>query len=242
MTLLATERMKLFSTRSPWFCAVLAVALVVGFAGLFSGTESDPRVVSTAAVLSGWQFGLMVVMVMAALAITTEYRFVTIRTTFQAVPGRTSVVLAKTGVVAALALVLGELSAFGAWALAKVLAGPSAPLTLATAADWRGVAGIGLGYAVAAVIALAVGAVVRQSAGAISILLIWVLLLENLVALIPRVGRDIQQWLPFMSLSRFLGDAGPDPVLGPWASLAYSAGIAVVLLGAAAAVVNRRDA
>ena len=39
-------------------------------------------------------------MVMATLAVTTEYRFGTIRATFQAVPNRTRTLLAKTTVVA----------------------------------------------------------------------------------------------------------------------------------------------
>jgi len=241
MTLLATERMKLFSTRSPWFCAVLALGMVIGFAGLLALAEEDSSSLGLRETLFGWQFGLMVVLVMGALAITTEYRFGTIRTAFQAVPNRTAVLLAKAGVVAALAGVIGEVAAFGAWGTAKVLA-PGADLAIAGEAGWRSVAGVGLVFAVAAVIAVAVGALVRQSAGAISILLIWTMLLENLVGIIPRVGDDIQDWLPFMAVNRFLGNSGPDPVMGPWPSLAYFAAIAAALLAVALVVVNKRDA
>jgi ABC-2 type transport system permease protein len=46
-------------------------------------------------------FGVMVLMIMAALAITSEYRFGTIRTTFQAVPNRASVLIAKAGLIGA---------------------------------------------------------------------------------------------------------------------------------------------
>src|SRR5699024_8721205 len=45
--------------------------------------------------------GLMVVMIMAALAITTEYRFSTIRSSFLAAPGRFGLLGAKAVVVSA---------------------------------------------------------------------------------------------------------------------------------------------
>lgn len=37
MTLLAVERIKLFTTRSPWWCALITLAVVVGFAAIFAG-------------------------------------------------------------------------------------------------------------------------------------------------------------------------------------------------------------
>ena len=242
MTLLATERMKLLSTRSPWFSTVLAIGLVIGFAGLLALVEDRPGAFDLRMLLSGWQFGLMVVMVMAALAITTEYRFGTIRTTFQAVPNRSAVLLAKTAVVAVLAAVIGEVAGCGAWAAGKALAAPGVDLALSGPEAWRMVAGIGPVFAITAVIAVAVGIMVRQSAGAIAILLIWTMLVENLVGIIPKVGDDIQDWLPFMAVDRFFTGGGPDPVMGPWASLAYFAGFAVVLLGISLVVANKRDA
>ena len=69
MTLLAVERIKLFSTRSPWWCAALAVGLPLTYTGL-SAASSDEGL-SVAGAMAGHQFGLMVVLVMAVLAITT---------------------------------------------------------------------------------------------------------------------------------------------------------------------------
>ncbi|WP_424183559.1 hypothetical protein ACOBQX_16340 [Actinokineospora sp. G85] len=239
MTLMATERMKLFSTRSPWFCSALTISLVVGFAGLLAATSDEPADVDLGLLLAGSQFGLMVVLVMGALAITTEYRFGTIRTTFQAMPSRTAVLGAKAGVVALVALVLGEVAGFGAWGVGKVF---GVEAGLSSGADWRAVVGLGVVFALSAIAAVAVGALIRQSAGAISILLVWSLLLEDLVSLIPNVGDNIRDWMPFVSARRFLGNAGPDPVLGPWASLGYFAAITAVLFVIAAVVVNKRDA
>lgn len=247
MTLIATERIKLFTTRSPWWCMLLALVLTIGFAGLIAANIGDERTFSLPEAEGGYQFGLVVMMVMAALAVTTEYRFGTIRTSFQAVPNRIALLLAKTAVVAVLAAVIGEITAFASWGLAKAIH-PSGALALSGEEAWRNVAGLGLVYLVTAVIAVAVGILVRQTAGAVAILLIYSLLVENLVTLIPKIGNDIQKWMPFTMANHFLtgGVRGPggvvDAPLAPWASLLYFAGIGAVLLIVALGTANRRDA
>ncbi|QGK71835.1 hypothetical protein GIY23_22065 [Allosaccharopolyspora coralli] len=239
MALLAVERIKLFSTRSPWWCLVLALGLTSGYAGMLAAYSDGP--VTVPMTQSGAQLGLMVVMVMAALAITTEYRFGTIRASFQAMPNRFAVLLAKAAVVTGLALVLGLLVAFSSLAVSAVVSTDS-QLALTTAEQWRQVAGVGAVFAVAAIMALAVGTLVRQTAGAVTILLVWSMMVESLVALIPEIGTTIQEWLPFTALDRFLGRAAPDAVLGPWGSLCYVLGVAVALWIVAAVVAHRRDA
>lgn len=253
MTLLAVERIKLFTTRSPWWCAAITLAIVIGFAALITGTAGGEFQVSVATTQFGYGFGLAVIMVLAALSITTEYRFGTIRTTFQAVPKRTSALLAKTAVVATLALVIGEAAAFGALGLSAVM-DPGADLALSSAADWRQVAGVGVVYALTAVMAVAVGIMIRHSAGAISLLLIYSMLVESLVKLIPAVGDDINRWMPFNVAEKFLsGDGsargavaqGPPlstSTLSPTLALVYFAGVAALLLTASLVMAKQRDA
>lgn len=249
MTLLAVERIKLFSTRSPWWCMAIALVLTAGFAALISAQVSatDLQVAMTQV---GYQFGLVVVMVMAALAVTTEYRTGTIRATFQAIPNRAAALLAKTAVVAILAGVVGEITAWVSWGLAKLIR-PGADLAITTEQQWRNVAGVGLVYLVGAVIAVAVGILLRHTAGAIAVLLIYTLLVESLIRLIPTIGPDIQRWMPFVVGSDFLtgggslrmgGPVSGDPALPPWWSLAYFAGVAVVLLIVALISAVKRDA
>lgn len=248
MTLLAVERIKLVSTRSPWWCAALAVALPAGFATLFVGF-SEPGAVTVASTQFGFYFGMIVIMVMSALAVTTEYRFGTIRTTFQAVPNRVAVLAAKAAMVALVAGVIGEIAAFASYWLARLIK-PAADLTIDNGAEWRQVAGIGLVYAVAAVLAMAVGTLVRHTAAALAILLTYTLLVENVVVLIPEVGPDIQRWMPFSAVNQFATAGTPPPVdgqvlelaYGPWLGLAYVVGIALALLAIAIGVANRRDA
>lgn len=248
MTLLAVERIKFFSTRSPWCCMALALVLTIGFAALIASmAHGVPDIrLRLSTIQAGYQFGLMVVMVMGTLAITTEYRFGTIRASFQATPNRTAVLLAKTTVVAIVALIIGEVAAFASWAVASVLT-PNVNLAIRTADDWRVVAGVGPVFAVGAALAVAVGILLRHTAGAVSLIMIWSLLVESLVAVIPKVGIDIQKWMPFTAAGRFLsetsaGPVRPDVPFGPWGSLAYFAAITAGLLVVALFTAHRRDA
>ena len=83
MTLLSVERIKLFSTKSPYWCLASIFAAALLFALLF-GTLNGAQNASTFLSQTGLQIGMTVFMVMAALAITTEYRFSTIRVSFLA--------------------------------------------------------------------------------------------------------------------------------------------------------------
>jgi ABC-2 type transport system permease protein len=252
MSLLTVERIKLFSTRSPWWCMVLALVLADGFITLafIFAPDDIARAFRPIDTQGTYNFGLMVMMVMATLAVTTEYRFGTIRTSFLSVPRRIPILLAKTGVAAVLSGLVGLITAFGAWGLGNVLV-PDADLALNSGADWRALLGVGLVYFFAAIIAVAVGILIRQSAGAIAIVICWPLLLEGIGLAIPKVGDFIGDWGPFSRVNWFLtGNQGvspgegsvPNSVMGPTASLLYFAAWAVGLLIISLVVAKKRDA
>jgi ABC-2 type transport system permease protein len=251
VTLLAVERIKLFSTRSPWWCIALAAVLMVGLGALVTGLSSgEPLPEGVSTTQAGYGLALNVMLVMSAISITTEYRTGTIRVTFLAVPNRTVALLAKTGTVGLVCGLVGEVVAFAAYGVGRLVK-PGAHLALDSGPEWRQVAGLGVVFALSAAIAVAVGALVRHTAGAITILLVWKMLVEGLVGIIPRAGDDIQRWLPWTNASHFLlagneNAAGlefelPMP-FGAWGSLAYFAGFAAAMLALAAVAVQRRDA
>lgn len=249
MTLLAVERIKLFTTRSPWWCALVTVVLTVGFTALITSATDETEFIDVGSTQFAYSFGLSVIMVLAALAVTTEYRFGTIRTTFQAVPNRIAALLAKATVVALLALAIGEITAFGSLGMAMLIA-PEADLSLNTAAEWINVAGVGPVYALTAVLAVGVGILIRHSAGAVALLLIYSTAVESLVQLIPNVGDDIYKWLPFNVANKFItggesATAGPPmstATLSPGWSLAYFAGVCLAVLAIGLLTARRRDA
>jgi ABC-2 type transport system permease protein len=254
MSVIAVERIKLFSTRSPWWCMIVAAVLSIGLAALATGFASGPEEAQVTPAMTQFGVGLgqMVIMVMAALAVTTEYRFGTIRTSFQAVPQRMALLLNKTIVVATLAAVVGLVASWGSWAVGNLLAG-TADMTIDTSAEWRLMFGQGLVYGIAAIFAIAVGILIRQSAGAIAILILWPLLVESLLPLIPKIGDDLQKWTPFTNANQFLNGgqdmglagadaAGATTALSPWWALLYFAGWAAALLAIALFSASTRDA
>lgn len=251
MSLLAMERIKFVSTRSPWWCMALAIFVSAGITalivGLLPAEELGP--ISPSTTQAGYLWGQMIIMVMAALAATTEYRFNTIKTTFLAAPNRANALLAKTAVVAFASGVVGLLLAFASWGL-SVLIKPDADLALNSGVAFRAVAGIGLNAALTGVFALAVGILIRQSAGAIAVVLIWALLVERiLITVIPRVGDDIKKVLPLSNGDWFTGagDANTtnpafDVGRGPWWALLVFAIWAFGLLAVGLVITKKRDA
>ncbi|MFN2496805.1 MAG: hypothetical protein ABR608_12985 [Pseudonocardiaceae bacterium] len=255
MSLLAVERIKLFSTRSPWWCMALVVAFGLGFGALIAALPSDFPI-TVGATQFGIAFGQAVIMVLAAIAVTSEYRFGTIRATFTAVPNRTAVLLAKTAVVALLSALVGLVSAFGAWGIAYLIGSEGADLAINSGPEWRAVAGQGLVYGLIAIAAVGAGLLVRQTAGAISLLLVWWLIIEGIiVSILESFDLHLTRWMPFANASNFVtagdssanGEAQGGPVIdypfgGPWGSLGYFATVAMVLLVIGIIVANRRDA
>ena len=187
----------------------------------------------------------MVLMILAALTVTSEYRFGIIRTTFQATPQRGTVLMAKALLVGVYSAVLTAVLAFVAFYFCKMVAG--ARRRCRPGARFRrelaGMYGVPIYAFLCVVLAIGVGALLRQSAAAIALLLLWPLLIENLVGLFGSVGRNIQPFLPFLNANYFLGtDSGVDFHWGPWGGLAYFTLVVAVIFGAAVFVVNKRDA
>ncbi|NBH06423.1 hypothetical protein [Amycolatopsis sp. SID8362] len=247
--LLRAERIKLFSTRAPWWCLAIAFVAPLGFTALFfalAGPEI-PATVGNTQLASG--NGRTVLLVLAILATASEFNWGTMRLTFQAVPSRVPALVAKLAVLAALGAVLGLVVGFGSWGLASLVQ-PDADLALHSAADWRAVLGQSLVFLFTAVAGVGVALLLRSVAFGLTVVLVWTQVLEGLVILIPGAGRHIYQWMPFHAADEFVGAGGfaagplrlPDAPLGPWGYLGYFAAITVALFVAGVLVTARRDA
>ncbi|MEV6879182.1 hypothetical protein [Amycolatopsis sp. NPDC051128] len=247
--LLRAERIKLFSTRAPWWCLGIALIAPLGFTALFFALAGPdiPATVGNTQLASG--NGRTVLLVLAVLATASEFNWGTMRLTFQAVPSRVPALLAKAVVVSAVGAVLGLVVGFGSWGLASLVR-PDADLSLHTAADWRSVLGQALVFLLTAVAGVGVALLVRSVAFALTAILVWTQLIEGLVFLIPGAGKHIYPWMPFHAADEFVGAGGfsagplqlPSAALGPWGYLGYFAAISVALFVAGVLVTARRDA
>lgn len=247
---LRAERIKLATTRAPVWSAVGVAVLSVGVAVLQGATSySYTPPAPPKAALGVAAFGVPVLMILAALTVTGEYRNGLIRTTFLAVPRRTRILLAKAIVCAVFSGLYAALMVLVAVAAARLAAdmppgAPPAPLLDAGGVRLAGAVGL---YAVlAAFLGVGVGALVRQSAGAVAVLLLWPLVAEPLLGNLPSVGPDIGPYLPFANIFRFLDVPWLYSVYampwGPAGSLVYFTVFVTGWYVAAAVLLNRRDA
>jgi ABC-2 type transport system permease protein len=129
--------------------------------------------------LAGVWFGAIAAAVLAVLVITSEYSTGMIRTTLLANPRRRTVLAAKTVIVGGVVLVLGLATSaacfqIGQWFLRGNgfnYDGGYPAVTLADHEALRAVLGTGVYLGLLAVFALGVGAVLRHTAGAITVVL-----------------------------------------------------------------------
>ncbi len=235
VAVLNAERVKLTTTRSPLWSAIAVAVLSLGLAAIQASTVYGPRPLEPEKAAMGVAvFGVPVLMILSALTVTNEYRSGLIRTTFMAVPNRTLVLAAKATVAAAF-------SSFYAAVMA------AASIVVAHShLEWRVVGGIALYAALAAVVGVAVGALLRASAGAVAVLLLWPLVAEPLLGNMPNISTQVGPYLPFGNAFRFIDVTWLYPYYampwGPLGSIVYFAGVAAALFVAALVTVNRRDA
>jgi hypothetical protein len=180
--------------------------------------------------------------VLAVLAVTGEYASGTIRATLSAVPRRPLVVAAKCLVVGAACLAAAEVLAFGCFFLGQaVLAGIGDPT--ASLGGHRVAAAVvlsGAFLAILAVGAMALGLMVRNSAGAIST---YVGLVFLLPVVLQRLPGHPARFTPLLLLANSVSATVPggEQVSLPVA-FALLAAYVVTVLAAAAALFFRRDA
>ncbi|BBY27797.1 ABC transporter permease [Mycolicibacterium sediminis] len=249
MTALNAERIKLVTIRSPLWSALAAAALSLGVAALQGATAYGAAGLAPQQAAMGVAvFGVPLLMVVAAMTVTGEYRTGTIRYTFAATPNRTLVLAAKAVVCALFSAVFTVVLVIAAVAVARLSADPmiGADLSLAGPEVWRLALALAVFAAVAAVLGVAVGALVRHAAGAVAILLLWPLVVEPILGNLPTVGPRIGPFLPFGNVFTFADVQWLFPTYampwGPFGSLCYFVVVVAVAFAAATVVVGSRDA
>ena len=222
-----SEWTKLRSVRSTWICLIVVFVAGVGLSALVSHIEAgqwaglgladraafDPvRISQTGSLLSQFVVG-----VLGALVITSEYATGSIRTTLSITSKRTTVLTAKLLVVGVVIFVVAELTAFASFFVgqtvllahgARALPTGSSILTqihsstipyvsLADGGALRAVSLSGIYLLLVALLACAIGFVIRHTAGAVAAFVGILLVLPLIVTVLPTsIAQSFEKFLP----------------------------------------------
>ncbi|MDQ2749883.1 MAG: ABC transporter permease [Pseudonocardiales bacterium] len=255
--LLIAEWTKLRSVRSTVWSLLLLAVLTWGFTALFtwltvsqwdkSDRSQQQQIINDPVGLilgAGFQLSQLAICVLGVMVMATEYSTGMIRSSLLAVPKRIPMLLAKSVVFVALVFVVGEVVAFVSFFLGAPIVHSKAPVALGDPGVLRAVIGAGLYLAMLGLFALAVGAIVRHVAGAITGIIGFVLVLAPLAQLLPgSLGDHIHAYLP-TEAGHLIAQArqGPNDLLTPWQGFGVFAIWTAALLALAAYLLDRRDA
>jgi ABC-2 type transport system permease protein len=226
--------------------AVGLVVLGVLFAAV-GNTDQGPRgnvADSVSLVFGGITLSQLIIGVLAALFVGSEYASGLIRTTFGAVGRRTRVLRAKAIVFGGATWLAMTIGAFGAFfAGSAVYGGDLSTYSIGDPGVLRAVLFAGVYGGSVALIGIAVGFILRSTAAAIGVLLGLLMLAPVLVGLLPgTIGETLTKILPSKAGDAMMSVTSPDSLLSPWLGFAVLVAWAVGLLAIAGVALRRRDA
>jgi ABC-2 type transport system permease protein len=259
--LLRSEWRKVVTTKMLWVLALIgiayscvnAVTLSLVASGLFPGVPMgedgsmllDPDYITT--LLAQVGTAATFVLILGIIAVTGEYRHMTITSTFLSTPRRGRVLTAKMvlyGFLGALIAVV-TMAAVTVVLAITLLRLDHAPITASSILTVA--LGALVGFTLYAVLGVSLGALIRSQIGAIILALVWVLLLEALVGLaFPSVAK----WLPGGALNSVMDVSVEADMTGaltaadrlpPWGGVLVLLAYSAVLGALAVRTTLRRD-
>ena len=244
--LLRSEWEKLRSIRTTFWSLTIAVVAMVGISAIVAAVHtsgSGQGFDALSGTFTGVLLAQLAIGVLGVLTITSEYSTGMIRSTFIGAPQRRAVIAAKAGIAGLIAFVVGTVASFVAFFVSSaILSSHGVHLSLGSPGALRSVIGVGLFLGILAVLAVALGTIIRSSAGGIAALVGLLLVLPTLSQAIPTSIRgSVEKFLPANAgQAVFLHtDTGS---LSPWIGLLVFAAYALAGLALALFMVRRRDA
>jgi ABC-2 type transport system permease protein len=258
---LHSEFTKIKSVRSTYWTLGVMVLLIVGVGTLTSFGVAHAAshhnihgtVPSTTLTLFGLIVAQLIIVVLGALTITSEYGTGMIRTSLAVLPQRGLWITAKGLVFTAITLVTGLVSCFASFFIGQaILSTQHLGVSIGSTDALRQVLGGALFLTVCGLLAFGLGLLIRHTAGAISAgvgVLFVLFVLYNIVANFLPVSwaNDMNRWVPF-NAGRLVwmtgpgsGDAGQH-LFAPWNGFAVFCIYAAVAIAAGVYRFLRRDA
>jgi ABC-2 type transport system permease protein len=239
--------------------AAVGLTVLVGFAG---SSTLDIRHCeapfcyedTTKISLIGVRVGQVAVIILAVLTMTSEYGTRMITATLAAMPGRLTVLAGKVAVITALSLAAGLIGVAGSLLAARAVlpgngftaANGYPPLSLGDDLTLRAALGSVVYLVLLGLLGLGLGAIVRDTAGAVTVALM-LLFGPSMLALVisdERWQHRIHRWSPMDAglTIQATRDLATTTHIGPWAGLGVLAAYAGVALVGGAVLFRLRDA
>ncbi|GAA2042065.1 ABC transporter permease subunit [Catenulispora yoronensis] len=255
---LSSEWMKLRTVRSTFWTLITLFAGSAAVSFLICLAAADQYAKDKAAgnpdaagdiVMLGLAFvGQIAAYVLGVMAISAEYTTGGIRTTLTAMPRRVEILVAKAILLAVIVFVVGLATAFACFYLGNIpLEAKHVGVKLSDPGVTRAIFGSALYLAGLSVFGLALGFLLRHTAGAITIGLALIFIIGGLVQLIPgSIGRWLFKVMPGNagSVITQFGEStrNADKSFAPWTGFAVFLLEVLVLLVIGAIMFERRDA
>jgi ABC-2 type transport system permease protein len=253
---LGSELIKIRSVRSTYFTLIAFILAGIGFSVLFAAgkvshwgpSQSETGFnVNTPTLVGVVMLGELIIVVLGALTLTSEYGTGMISTSLTVMPRRLVLYAAKAIVFTAIMLAVSLPTSFAAYFAGQaIFATKHASSTLSDPNVLRAVLLAGLVVPLFGLLALGLGAIIRHTAGAITSLLGLIFLLPLLAQALPNSWyQDITRWLPGGEALHPIIATEPmhAPYLfGAWGQFAVIAGWAAVALIVGGWLLHRRDA
>lgn len=252
----ASEWTKLRSVRSTlWALIAAAVLYLLGTIGLIGVTVSSWDDLSqenqmlvardpAATILgSGFLIAQVATIVLGVLVASSEYTSGSIRTAILAVPRRTPLLLMKAATLAVVVFGVMLVTSLVAFFAGAAMLSSKVPVSIGDPGVFRAVLGTAMYMTLLALFSLAIGFVVRSSAGGITFMLILVLVVSPMVQLIPGRAGDLHSYLP-TEAGILMGQAtkAPGDLMTPWQGFGVFGLWTAVVLVIALVLLERRDA
>jgi ABC-type transport system involved in multi-copper enzyme maturation permease subunit len=256
--LLAAEWTKIRSVRSTVWSLLAFVIVAIGFSALIalviSNTWNNPGnhpnhirlLTDPTAVIFGAGLGLgqLAIAVLGVIVISSEYSTGAIRASLLAVPRRIPMLVAKMIVFALLDLVVSAITVFAVFFITTAILRSHVSITLSQPGITGACVGGILYLTVLGLFALAVGGLIRHTAGAIATVIALILVVPPLIALIPgTIANHIHGYLPTVA-GELVAQSSQQPadVLSPWQGFGVFCLWTVVLLAGCGWLLTHRDA
>lgn len=248
-----SEFTKLRSVRSTYWTLLILVLVTIGLGALASaGAASHAQEIDRAdfdpvqTSLGGLYVAQLVIAVLGALTITSEYSTGMIRTSLAVQPRRGTVFAAKALVFAAVSLVTGLAACFASFFIGQaILSGHHLSVTLGQPGVARAVIGGALFLVVCGMLAYGLGAILRSTAAAITGAVGLLFVLSILVNFLPQSWQvNVDKWMPAIAGSQiWVTRTSPgNHMFSAWAGFGVFAVYAAIAIVAGLILFRGRDA